>query len=300
MTRRTLGALLVPATAVALVAPLWATHTAIGFTAGASGAAAVYPVDFVKTQRQTASGKREFAGLSLPATLIHMVNRDGPLSVFRGLGVQVAGVAPEKAIKLTVNDAARSALHASFGSLSFAGELAAGVCAGACQVVVTNPLECVKVRLQTTKGTETAHDVVRSLGFEGLSTGAVACAMRDASFSAILFPTYAHAKILLPELLQAAHLPGAASLFLAGVLSAAPAAFLTTPLDVIKTRQLEHAFADRDMPSVGEVTRTLHEEGVDTLFSGSFERVLRSAPQFGVTLALYDVLTQYCTEHGWL
>ena len=52
---------------MALVAPLWATHTAIGFTAGASGAAAVYPVDFVKTQRQTAEGKKEFAGLSLPA-----------------------------------------------------------------------------------------------------------------------------------------------------------------------------------------------------------------------------------------
>ena len=82
--RRTLAALLVPS-AVGLVAPLWATHTAIGFTAGASGAAAVYPVDFVKTQRQTAEGKREFAGLSLPATLVHYIQRDGPLSVFRGL-----------------------------------------------------------------------------------------------------------------------------------------------------------------------------------------------------------------------
>ena len=38
--RRALAALLVP-TAVALVAPLWATHTAIGFTAGASGAASL-------------------------------------------------------------------------------------------------------------------------------------------------------------------------------------------------------------------------------------------------------------------
>ena len=41
----------------------------------------VYPVDFVKTQRQTESGKR-FAG-PLPATLVHYIQRDGPLSVFR-------------------------------------------------------------------------------------------------------------------------------------------------------------------------------------------------------------------------
>ena len=294
--RRTLAALLVPS-AVGLVAPLWATHTAIGFTAGASGAAAVYPVDFVKTQRQTAEGKREFAGLSLPATLVHYIQRDGPLSVFRGLGVQVAGVAPEKAIKLTVNDAARSALRASFGSLSFAGELAAGVCAGACQVIVTNPLECVKVRLQTTTEASNCFEVVQQLGFGGLSTGALACALRDASFSAILFPTYAHAKVFLPEML---HLQGPASLFLAGLLSAAPAAFLTTPLDVIKTRQLERAFADGGLPSVGDVAQGVYAEGPDVLFSGGFERVLRSAPQFGVTLALYDVLTQYCTDHGWL
>ena len=294
--RRALAALLVPS-AVGLVAPLWATHTAIGFTAGASGAAAVYPVDFVKTQRQTAEGKKAFAGLSLPATLVHYIQRDGPLSVFRGLGVQVAGVAPEKAIKLTVNDAARSALRASFGSLSFAGELAAGVCAGACQVIVTNPLECVKVRLQTTNAGN-CFEVIRALGVSGLSTGALACAMRDASFSAILFPTYAHAKVFLPEVL---HLQGAPSLFLAGLLSAAPAAFLTTPLDVIKTRQLERAFADGGLPSVGDVAHSVYnEEGPDVLFSGGFERVLRSAPQFGVTLALYDVLTQYCTDQGWL
>ena len=44
----------------------------------------------------------------------------------------------------------------------------------------------------------------------------------------------------------------------------------------------------------------VRDEGAATLFSGCKERVLRSAPQFGVTLALYDVLTQYCTDHGWL
>ena len=42
------------------------------------------------------------------------------------------------------------------------------------------------------------------------------------------------------------------------------------------------------------------EEGRGALFSGALERVLRSSPQFAVTLALYDVLTQYCIGQGWL
>ena len=46
--------------------------------------------------------------------------------------------------------------------------------------------------------------------------------------------------------------------------------------------------------------RATRRQTSSALFSGGFERVLRSAPQFGVTLALYDVLTQYCTDHGWL
>ena len=43
-------ALLLPASAgAALVAPAWAVSTGIGACAGATGALAVYPIDFLKT-----------------------------------------------------------------------------------------------------------------------------------------------------------------------------------------------------------------------------------------------------------
>ena len=75
---------------------------------------------------------------------------------------------------------------------------------------------------------------------------------------------------------------------------------------MIKTRQLEAGFDEEACsvdapPGVLAVARTLvAEEGALVLFSGALERVLRSAPQFGVTLALYDVLTSACAEHGLL
>ena len=86
--------------------------------------------------------------------------------------------------------------------------------------------------------------------------------------------------------------------------------FLTTPMDVIKTRQLEFGFdEDEDecdvetppLPGLADVARAVvADEGPRVLFSGALERVLRSAPQFGVTLAMYDVLNRAAEGHGWL
>ena len=78
---------------------------------------------------------------------------------------------------------------------------------------MTNPLEVVKVRLQTCEAGRRPLDVVRAAGPAGLARGAAACALRDASFSAILFPLYAHAKVLLPALLGVS---GPAALFCVG------------------------------------------------------------------------------------
>ena len=58
-------------------------------------------------------------------------------------------VAPEKAIKLTMNDLVRGLLKDSkTGQIPLWGEILAGCTAGGSQVLFTNPLEIVKIRLQ--------------------------------------------------------------------------------------------------------------------------------------------------------
>lgn len=59
------------------------------------------------------------------------------------------GVAPEKAIKLTMNDLIRSIFKdKQNGSIPLPAEILAGCTAGGSQVIFTNPLEIVKIRLQ--------------------------------------------------------------------------------------------------------------------------------------------------------
>jgi solute carrier family 25 aspartate/glutamate transporter 12/13 len=77
-------------------------HFGLGAIAGGIGATAVYPIDLVKTrmqnQRTIDPAKRLYSN-SLDCFL-KVIRNEGVLGLYRGLGPQLMGVAPEKAIKV--------------------------------------------------------------------------------------------------------------------------------------------------------------------------------------------------------
>lgn len=214
---------------------------ALGSIAGAVGATAVYPIDLVKTRMQnqrTGSFIGELMYKNSYDCFQKVIRHEGVFGLYRGLVPQLMGVAPEKAIKLTVNDLMRDKFMDKNGNIAPHGEIIAGACAGASQVIFTNPLEIVKIRLQVAGeiagGSKVrALTVVKDLGLFGLYKGARACFLRDVPFSAIYFPTYAHTKAKLADENGYNH---PLTLLLAGIIAGVPAAALVTPADVIKTR----------------------------------------------------------------
>uniref|UniRef100_G3VZH0 Solute carrier family 25 member 13 n=1 Tax=Sarcophilus harrisii TaxID=9305 RepID=G3VZH0_SARHA len=150
---------------------------ALGSVAGAVGATAVYPIDLVKTrmqnQRSTGSLVGELMYKNSFDCFKKVLRYEGFFGLYRGLLPQLLGVAPEKAIKLTVNDFIRDKFEHKDGSIPLLGEIIAGGCAGGSQVIFTNPLEIVKIRLQvageiTTGPRVSALSVLRDLGFFGI------------------------------------------------------------------------------------------------------------------------------------
>jgi solute carrier family 25 aspartate/glutamate transporter 12/13 len=124
------------------------------------------------------------------------------------------------------------------GVIPMWGEVLAGASAGGSQVVFTNPLEIVKIRLQVagelaSTSKVSAWGVVKELGFFGLYKGAKACCLRDVPFSAIYFPVYAHTKVKFQDE-NGYNSPW--TLLVSGAIAGVPAASLVTPADVIKTR----------------------------------------------------------------
>ena len=71
-----------------------------------------------------------------------------------------------------------------------------------------------------------------------------------------------------------------------------PAAYLVTPADVIKTRlQVQARKGDTVYNGIMDAfSKILREEGPKAFFKGGVARIMRSSPQFGVTLATYELL----------
>uniref|UniRef100_A0A5K3ESC5 Mitochondrial aspartate/glutamate carrier protein n=1 Tax=Mesocestoides corti TaxID=53468 RepID=A0A5K3ESC5_MESCO len=128
----------------------------LGGVAGGFGAAVVYPIDLVKTRMQNqrtllskqGNPKVQPVYSSGFDCFCKVLRFEGARKLYCGLLPQLIGVAPEKAIKLTVNDFLKDRFRVPLGHLSLKAEVIAGGCAGASQTIFTNPVEVVKIRLQ--------------------------------------------------------------------------------------------------------------------------------------------------------
>jgi solute carrier family 25 aspartate/glutamate transporter 12/13 len=264
--------------------------------AGIIGTSAVFPIDLVKTRLQAAAkAATSAADVALvrpgPVQIFRgIVAHEGARGLYRGLIPNLIGVTPEKAIKLAANDAFREAfLERNRGTpLSLGQEVAAGFGAGFLQVIATNPMEIVKIRLQmqTRGGAEqkTAGQIVRHLGIRGLYRGVGATLMRDAPYGAIFFPLYARfSKFLGGENPQAHHTVAA------GLVAGGGAAGLMTPADVVKTR-LQVSGAGQQYTGVMDCAKQVYAEGgMRAMFKGAGPRMAVQAPLFGIALLVFEV-----------
>lgn len=253
-----------------------------GLVSGYIGAICVYPIDLIKTRMQNQTTQKLYKnGLDC---FLQIVRADGYRSMYRGSFTQLVGIGPEKAIKISMNSFVEKRLDNNPVS-----KIIAGACAGASQVSVTNPIEVVKIQYQMSPpGSRHLISTIKQIGGLGaLYRGASLCFMRDIPFSAIYFPCYGHLKKLTHE----HQMQEKTSYFVSGTLAGVPAAYLVTPADVVKTRVQTNLGKGTGPASVVAVaSRIYQEEGFRAFWKGGMWRVYKSAPQFGITLLVYEIL----------
>ena len=182
--------------------------------------------------------------------------------------------------------------------------MAAGSLAGLFQIVVTTPMELLKIQLQDAgrvqiagapkiSATSIAMKLLREKGIFGLYRGTAATMARDVTFSAIYFPLFANLNALGPKRPNSNESVFWAS-FIAGCIAGSVAAVSVNPIDVIKTRlqTLNRAEGEKHYTGMRDAfTRTWREEGVRAFFKGAGCRVMVIAPLFGKFSSSYPFHT---------
>lgn len=209
------------------------TNILTGAVAGVVGQSTVFPMYVLKTAVQNAGRPT-----TIVAAARKVVRKQGLRGLYRGLPPALVGVAPEKAIKLSMNDFFRSRLaDPETGFVSLGSSVLAGAGAGLCQVVATCPMEMLMITMMT-RATEDGRKpkslthLVRELGLPGLYRGTLATLARDVPFSMVFFSMNASVKERLADENGKVSI---GRVFLAGITAGSTAAALSTPMDVIKT-----------------------------------------------------------------
>ncbi|XP_030206976.1 solute carrier family 25 member 55a isoform X1 [Gadus morhua] len=307
-----------------------------GGIAGIVGVTCVFPIDLAKTRLQNQRpGQQVYK--SMVDCLVKTVRSEGYFGMYRGAAVNLTLVTPEKAIKLAANDFFRHHLSKDGKGLTVLREMLAGCGAGMCQVVITTPMEMLKIQLQDAgriaaqrspgvmssvklvvpnpiltrsynvaalprpaSAMQIARELLHTQGVQGLYRGLGATIMRDVPFSVVYFPLFAHLNRLgKPSLDQP---PPFYWAFLSGALAGSTAAVAVNPCDVVKTRlqSLSKAGGEETYTGVVDcIRKILQKEGPSAFLKGAGCRALVIAPLFGIAQVMYFLgVGEYILENS--
>ncbi|KAH0588670.1 hypothetical protein H2248_004482 [Termitomyces sp. 'cryptogamus'] len=232
----------------------FATHITAGGIAGACEALVCQPLDTIKVRMQLSKSGR--APGTKPrgvfGTAAYIVRRETPLALYKGLGAVLSGIVPKMAIRFASFEAYKGWLaDKKTGKTSVGGIFLAGLGAGTTEaVLVVNPMEVVKIRLQAQQHSladpldspryrnagHAVYTIIREEGFATLYRGVSLTALRQATNQGANFTAYQELKKLAHRLQpDLAELPSYQHMFI-GLISGAMGPFSNAPIDTIKTR----------------------------------------------------------------
>ena len=265
---------------------------AVGSSAGVIGSLIVFPIDMLKARLQNSGPGQSFGGVFRA-----ILGEGGVRAFYRGLGANIVGVIPEKAIKLGVNDWLRDQFSPDRTQETLWDQTASGALTGVIQTVATNPMEVIKLRMQmqakeVAQGAkpQTTTQVVRKLGLRGVYQFASTSMLRDVTYNCFFFPTYIQTKRALTD--ERGNVSKASIVF-SGLFGGVVAATLATPVDVVKTR-VQTKGASKIYKGVADCARkTFAEEGWRAFFKGGLMRAAVLGPLYAVALLAFEVQKKY-------
>lgn len=277
-----------------------------------------------------------------------IARNEGALTLWRGLSPTLVMAIPANVIYFTGYDWLRYNHMSPIRAISNDNynPLISGSCARVLAALAVSPIEMFRTRMQSTAAGTTSvfkdtwagmRTMTQTQGITSLWRGLTLTMWRDVPFSALYWWGYENVRnkirnsrgegvpnaipTVLQQQQQAVESGSRVFIdsFLAGSISGAAAAFVTTPFDVGKTRQQVYRHAGDDAPlsamalkkaaEAGKfvpeelsmprfLAHILREEGLKGLFKGWAARCLKVAPACAIMISSYEMGKQWAKSHN--
>jgi len=243
------------------------------------------------------------ATLGTFATLRSIFQKEGIAGVYAGLTPTLVMSVPNTVLYFSAYDEISSKLrnynYSPMWNNTFV-PLFSGSTARIVATTVTSPFELIKTRQAASASSmsDVINDIIKKgNGLKSLYRGLAPTLLRDVPFSAIYWFSLEHFQSLLNQNYRKSKnnetsIPRYISLcntFLSGAMSGMIAATLTTPFDVLKTRQQTSNQGATTRKLLWQFNHILKTEGfVNGLMRGNTTRVIKVAPACAIMISCYE------------
>ncbi|KAM3874643.1 solute carrier family 25 member 36-A isoform 2-T2 [Diretmus argenteus] len=296
-------------------------HLFAGGCGGTVGAILTCPLEVVKTRLQSSSitlyvsevqlstvNGASVARMSPPGPLHCLkliLEKEGPRSLFRGLGPTLVGVAPSRAIYFAAYSSAKERLNGVLEPDSTQVHMVSAGMAGFTAITATNPIWLIKTRLQLDarnrgerrmSAFECVRRVYQADGVRGFYRG-MSASYAGISETVIHFVIYESIKRRLSEAKAAQNMDEEeevskdASDFVGLMLAAATSKTCATTIaypHVIRTRLREEGTKYRSFFQT--LTTVPKEEGYRALYRGLTTHLVRQIPNTAIMMCTYELV----------
>ncbi|XP_036421164.1 solute carrier family 25 member 36-A-like [Colossoma macropomum] len=297
-------------------------HLFAGGCGGTVGAILTCPLEVVKTRLQSSTITLYISSVQLstvsgagvarmaPPGPLHclklILEKEGPRSLFRGLGPNLVGVAPSRAIYFAAYSTAKERLNGLLVPDSTQVHMLSAGIAGFTAITATNPIWLIKTRLQLDarnrgeyrmSAIECVRRVYQTDGLRGFYRG-MSASYAGISETVIHFVIYENIKRRLLQARAATHMDDEvettrdASDFVCMMLAAATSKTCATciayPHEVIRTRLREEGTRYRSFFTT--LSTVCREEGCRALYRGLTTHLVRQIPNTAIMMSTYELV----------
>lgn len=264
-----------------------------GGVAGAVSRTATAPMDRLKMLLQIQDCER---GLTIKEGIRKMAAEGTVRAFFKGNGTNVVKIAPETAIKLTLNDALKHVVTPDPDEITPGQRMLAGALAGAVAQATIYPFELVRTRLAVCSSNmyggivDCTTKVLAQEGWRAFYRGMVPSMLGILPYAGVDIAIFELLKERLLDEYEGAA-PPAHMILAAGMLSSSIAQFAAYPLALTRTRLQAQGIGGKPIKYAGMVDvlrKTVANEGVRGLFKGSLTNLAKVAPAAGISWLVFE------------